>query len=58
MRSRFRKIICQALKAAFSSALKTHMGRGKPLEKKNYQEEHTIFGANVFRVRGGKSPVP
>lgn len=50
MKSRFRKIICQALKAGFaalcfSSPLQTYMGED-PLEKKNYKEL-TWFDTNV-----------
>lgn len=42
MRSRFRKTICQALKAGFaalcfSSPSQTYIG-GNPLGKKNYEE--------------------
>lgn len=52
MRSRFRKIICQALKAGFaalcfSSPLQTYRGGKNPLEKKNYEEEHTWLNTNV-----------
>lgn len=36
--------------------LKIHMGRGKPLEKKNYQER-TIFSTKVLHVKGEKNPL-